>query len=452
MNIVKKDIDAINAMLTIQVTKSDYAEKVEKTLRDYRKKANIPGFRPGMVPVGLVKKMYGKSVLAEEMNKIVSDALFGYIKENNINVLGEPLPNETEQADIDFDAQEDFEFKFDLGIAPEFEVKLDKKDKIKYYKIDLTDEMVENQVKSYIGRFGSYVQVEEVEEKDVIKGDLLEFGTDKKINENGIKVEAGVLCPAYIKDEKQKKPFVGAKIGDVIKFNPKKAFENGSEISSLLKISKDEANDITSDFQLTITGITRYNESEINQELFDKVFGEGVVTSEEEFRTKIKENIQQNLDSDGNYKFSIDAREAVVKKADDVVFPEAFLKRWALEANKDLTVEALESDYPKMIEDLKWHLMKDKIAKGNDIKVEFEDIENFAKKVAQAQFAQYGMPNVPEDILANYVKDMIKDEKSIRSMMDGALDEKVMDIIKTSVKLDETAISIEDFNKMLETK
>ena len=452
MNIVKKDIDAINAMLTIQVTKSDYAEKVEKTLRDYRKKANIPGFRPGMVPVGLVKKMYGKSVLAEEMNKIVSDALFGYIKENNINVLGEPLPNETEQADIDFDAQEDFEFKFDLGIAPEFEVKLDKKDKIKYYKIDLTDEMVENQVKSYIGRFGSYVQVEEVEEKDVIKGDLLEFGTDKKINENGIKVEAGVLCPAYIKDEKQKKPFVGAKIGDVIKFNPKKAFENGSEISSLLKISKDEANDITSDFQLTITGITRYNESEINQELFDKVFGEGVVTSEEEFRTKIKENIQQNLDSDGNYKFSIDAREAVVKKADDVVFPEAFLKRWALEANKDLTVEALESDYPKMIEDLKWHLMKDKIAKGNDIKVEFEDIENFAKKVAQAQFAQYGMPNVPEDILANYVKDMIKDEKSIRSMMDGALDEKVMDIIKTSVKLDETAINIEDFNKMLETK
>jgi len=452
MNIVKKDIDAINAMLTIQVTKSDYAEKVEKTLRDYRKKANIPGFRPGMVPVGLVKKMYGKSVLAEEMNKIVSDALFGYIKENNINVLGEPLPNETEQADIDFDAQEDFEFKFDLGIAPEFEVKLDKKDKIKYYKIDLTDEMVENQVKSYIGRFGSYVQVEEVEEKDVIKGDLLEFGTDKKINENGIKVEAGVLCPAYIKDEKQKKPFVGAKIGDVIKFNPKKAFENGSEISSLLKISKDEANDITSDFQLTITGITRYNESEINQELFDKVFGEGVVTSEEEFRTKIKENIQQNLDSDGNYKFSIDAREAVVKKADDVVFPEAFLKRWALEANKDLTVEALESDYPKMIEDLKWHLMKDKIAKGNDIKVEFEDIENFAKKVAQAQFAQYGMPNVPEDILANYVKDMIKDEKSIRSMMDGALDEKVMDIIKTSVKLDETAIGIEDFNKMLETK
>ncbi|MDR3706139.1 MAG: trigger factor [Paludibacteraceae bacterium] len=452
MNIVKKDIDAINAMLTIQVTKSDYAEKVEKTLRDYRKKANIPGFRPGMVPVGLVKKMYGKSVLAEEMNKIVSDALFGYIKENNINVLGEPLPNETEQADIDFDTQEDFEFKFDLGIAPEFDVKLDKKDKIKYYQISLTDEMVENQVKSYIGRFGSYVQVEEVEEKDVIKGDLLEFGTDKKINENGIKVEAGVLCPAYIKDEKQKKSFVGAKIGDVIKFNPKKAFENGSEISSLLKISKDEANDITSDFQLTITGITRYNESETNQELFDKVFGEGVVKSEEEFRTKIKENIQQNLDADANYKFSIDAREAVVKKADDVVFPEAFLKRWALEANKDLTVEALESDYPKMIEDLKWHLMKDKIAKGNDIKVEFEDVENFAKKVAQAQFAQYGMPNVPEDILANYVKDMIKDEKSIRSMMDGALDEKVMDIIKTSVKLDETAISIEDFNKMLETK
>jgi trigger factor len=453
MNIVRKDIDAVNALVTIQVAKSDYEEKVEKTLRDYRKKANIPGFRPGMVPVGLVKKMYGKAVAAEEINKVVSDALFGYIKDNNLNILGEPLPNETEQAVIDFDTQEEFEFKFDLGIAPEFEVKLDKKDKIKYYQIALTDEMVENQVKSYVGRFGSYVQVEEVEEKDVVKGDLLEMTAKGKVNEEGIKVEAGVLCPAYIKgDESIKAAFVGKKIGDVIVFNPQKAFDNGSEISSLLKISKDEAANITSDFQFTVTGITRYQESEVNQELFDKVFGEGEVNSEEEFRAKIKESIQQNLTSDADYKFGIDAREAVAAKFSSLQFPDAFLKRWALAANENLTAETLDADYPKMIEDLVWHLAKDKLAKANEVKVEFADIEGFAKKVAQAQFAQYGMPNVPEEILANYAKDMLKDEKSIKNMMDGVLDEKVMEIIKAAVKLEEVAISIEDFNKMLEAK
>lgn len=453
MNIVRKDIDAVNALVTIQVAKSDYEEKVEKTLRDYRKKANIPGFRPGMVPVGLVKKMYGKAVAAEEINKVVSDALFGYIKDNNLNILGEPLPNETEQAAIDFDTQEDFEFKFDLGIAPEFDVKLDKKDTVKYYNIELTDEMIENQVKSYVGRFGSYIQVEEVEEKDVVKGDLLELTADGKVNEEGIKVEAGVLCPAYIKgDESIKAAFVGKKIGDVIVFNPQKAFENGAEISSLLKISKDEAANITSDFQFKVSGITRYQESEINQELFDKVFGEGTVSSEEEFRAKIKESIQQNLVSDADYKFGIDAREALVAKFKDLQFPDAFLKRWALATNQNLTAETLDTDYPKMIEDLVWHLVKDKISKSSDIKIEFADIEVFAKKVAQAQFAQYGMPNVPEDILANYAKDMLKDEKGIRNMMEGAMDEKVIEIIKTSVKLEETAISIDDFNQMLQAK
>lgn len=453
MNIVRKDIDAVNAIVTIQVAKADYQEKVEKTLRDYRKKANIPGFRPGMVPVGLVKKMYGKAIAAEEINKVVSESLFGYIKENNINILGEPLPNETEQAVIDFDSQEEFEFKFDLGIAPEFEVSLDNKDKVKYYQIALTDEMVENQVKSYTGRFGSYIQVEVIEEKDVVKGDLLELNANGKVNEDGIKVDAGVLCPAYIKgDESIKAAFVGKKIGDVITFNPKKAFENEAEISSLLKVSKDEAVNITSDFQFTVTGVTRYQESEIGQELFDKVFGEGVVSSEAEFRAKIKEYIQQNLDADANYKFGIDAREAVVAKLAGLQFPDAFLKRWALATNENLSAETLEADYSKMIEDLVWHLAKDKLAKSNEVKIEFEDIEAYAKKVALAQFAQYGMPNVPEDILSGYVKDMIKDEKSIKGMMDGVLDEKITEIIKAAVKLDETAISIEDFNQMLQAK
>ncbi len=448
MNIVKNDIDAVNALVSLQVSKADYEEKVEKTLRDYRKKANIPGFRPGMVPVSLIKKMYGKAVLAEEINKVVSDGIFNYIKENNLNILGEPLPNETEQAPIDFDTMDEFEFKFDLGLAPEFDITIDKKDKIKFYEISLTDEMIENQVKQYTGRFGQYIQVTEVDEKDVIKGDLKEVGA----GENGIMVEAGVLSPGYIKSNSQKKLFIGAKIGDTIKFNPTKAFENPAEIASLLKITKDDVENITADFEMTITGITRYIESEINESLFDKVYGEGVVKTETEFREKIKENIQRNLDADSNYKFGFDAREALVKKLEKVVFPDAFLKRWVLASNEKMSAEKLDEDYAAMIEDLKWHLIKEKMAKDNEVKVEAEDINTYGRKIALAQFAQYGMPNVPDDILDNYVKDMIKDEKSIKNVIDGVVNDKVVAIIKENVKLDTKKITIEDFNKMLEAK
>ncbi len=452
MNIVRKDIDAVNALVTLQVSKTDYEEKVETTLRDYRKKANIPGFRPGMVPVSLVKKMYGKSVLADEINKLVGESIYNYIKENDLNILGEPLPNETEQAPIDFDAAEDFEFKFDLGLAPEFDLAIDNKIKVKNYAITLSEDMVENQVKSYTGRFGQYIQEEIVEEKDVVKGDIVELGDDKKVKEGGITAEAAVVSPAYIKVAAQKKLFVGKKIGDVVTFNPKKAFENETEISSMLKVSKEEVENLSSDFQMTITGVTRYIESEINQELFDKVFGEGTVKSEEEFRAKIKESIQENLDSDSNYKFGVDAREAVVKKLDKVVFPDAFLKRWVLATNEDITTEKLEEDYSKMLEDLKWHLLKDKIAKANDVKVEKEDIDAYGKKIALAQFAQYGMPSVPDDILENYIKDMVKDEKSIKNVVEGVVNEKVIEIIKGTVKLEKTKISIDDFNKLIEAK
>src|ERR1035437_7004433 len=327
MNIVRKDLDQNNAIVTLRIEKVDYAEKVDKTLRDYRKKANIPGFRPGMVPVGLVKKMYGKAILAEEINKLVSDNLYNYIRENNVNILGEPLPNETEQKAIDFDTQEEFEFVFDLGIAPEFEVELTKKDKVKYFSIAVSDEMIENQVKSYTGRYGKYIQEEVVEEKDMLKGELLEMANGK-VNESGIKVQDATFTAAYMKDDAQKALFVGAKKGDIITFNPAVAFENENEISSLLKISKDAAKIIDADFQLKIESITRYHESEINQELFDKVYGEGVVKTEDEFRAKIKENIQDNLVSDSEFKFSVDAKEMFVAKFSDLSFPDTFLQRW----------------------------------------------------------------------------------------------------------------------------
>ncbi|MPL92184.1 Trigger factor [bioreactor metagenome] len=449
MNIVRKDIDSSNATITISIEKADYSEKVEKTLRDYRKKANIPGFRPGMVPLGLLKKMYGKSILAEEINKILSDELYKYIQDNKINMLGEPLPNETDQKDIDFSTQEDFEFVFDLGLAPEFEVELNKKDKVKYYQITPSEEMINNQIKSYTGRYGKYVQEESVEEKDMVKGVLTEL-TEGKVKESGIQVQDAVLTPAYMKDEASKALFANAKVGDTITFNPKTAFENEAEISSLLKISKEEVAEVTADFQFIIESITRYHEAEIDQDLFDKVYGEGVVKSAEEFTEKIKANIQETLAQDSEYKFGIDAREVLVKKYDDLAFPDTFLKRWLMATNKNLTAETLETDYPKMIADLKWQLIKDKIAKSNDIKVEKDDVEDFGRKIARSQFAQYGMIGMDDAILDNYVKDMLKKEETLKNIIDKVAENKVLDIIKNAVKVDTKEVSIEEFNKMFE--
>jgi len=451
MNIVRKDLDLNNAIVTLSIEKADYTEKVDKKLRETRKKANIPGFRPGMVPAGLIKKMYGKQMVAEEINKMVSDQLYNYIRENNVNLLGEPLPNVTEQKVIDFDTQEDFEFVFDLGIAPEFEVELTKKDKVKFYTITVSDEMIENQVKSYTGRYGKYIQEEVVEEKDMLKGELLEMA-DGKVNESGIKVQDATLTAAYMKDDAQKALFVGAKKGDIITFNPTKAFESEAEVSSMLKISKDAAKDVVADFQLKIESITRYHESAIDQELFDKVYGDGVVKTEEEFRAKIKENIQENLNADSEYKFGIDAQKVLVDKYNELVFPDAFLKRWVLSSNENITSETLEEDFPKMIENLKWQLIKNKLEKTNDVKVDKDDIDAYARKMAKAQFAQYGMIGMDDEIIANYAKDMMKKEETLRNIMEKVAEEKVLAAIKGSVKLENKEITIEEFNKMFEEK
>ncbi|MGC3978679.1 MAG: trigger factor [Paludibacteraceae bacterium] len=448
MNIVRKDLDQNNAQIVVSIEKADYTDKVEKKLREYRKKANIPGFRPGNVPMGLMQKMYGKSVTAEEINNLVADNLYNFIRENSIPLLGEPLPSEN-QPEIDFDTQADFDFSFDLGIAPEFEVEFSEKDTVKYYDIAVTDEMIDNQVKSYTGRYGRYEQEETVEEKDVVKGQLLELA-DGKVNEEGVKVEDAVLTPFYMKDAEQKALFVNAKKGDVIVFNPLKAFESEAEISSFLKISKDEAKNIISDFQIEIQGITRYHESEINQELFDKVYGEGVVSSEEEFRAKIKENIQETLKADSDYKFGIDARKAAEDKYSGLSFPDAFLKRWLVATQEGMTEEKVTEDYPKMISDVIWHLIKEKFVAKNEIKVEVADIEEYARKVARAQFAQYGMIGVEDSMIDGYVKDMLKNQETVRNFADRTIEDKVLELIKNSVELENTDISMDDFNKMFE--
>lgn len=451
MNVSLTNVDSVNAILEINVTKSDYQEKVETSLKNFRKKANIPGFRPGTVPMGMVKKMYGKSILAEEVNKLVGDGLYNYIKENNLNVLGEPLPNEEKQQPVDFALEGDYNFFFDIALAPEVKLSLSKKDKINYYKIDVAEDLVEKQIGSYKSNYGKYDAITEAAaETDLVRGKISEM-EGSKVKEGGIFVEAGVVMASYMKDETEKAKFVGAKPGDVIVFNPGKAYEgNEAEIAALLHVDKGALNAIAPEFQFEVTEVTRYKEADLDQELFDKVFGEGNVKTEAEFREKVKEAIGQQFAPDSDYKFLLDARELLDKKAGDLQFPDAFLKRWLLASNKEQTSQNIEENYPKIIEDLKFHLVKEQIVKDNDLKLEESDVKAVAMNAARAQFAQYGMMGLPDSMVENYANDMLKNQESARNLVDRAMEMKIIDHLKNTLGVKEEAISLDEFKKFFE--
>ncbi len=450
MNITLKNTDPVNAIIKIDIVKNDYNTNVEASLKKFRQKADFPGFRKGMVPMGIVKKLYGESILAEEINKLVSDKLYTYIRENSINVLGEPLPNETEQKELNFITQEDFEFCFDIAIAPEIAVELNKKDKITYYMVKVDDDLLNKQIESYRANYGSYKQVEEFADKDMLKGELTEW-KDGSAKAEGLYVEEAVLMPSYIKNEEEKAKFEKAKKGDAIVFNPFTAYEgNEAELSSFLKIDKTQVGEHTGEFRLEIKEITRYEEAEMNEEFYNRIFPEANIKTETEFKEKVRELISAQYESNSDYKFLLDARQILNKKTEGVQFPDAFLKRWLLASDQNRTPEAIEEDYPKIIEDLKFHLVKEQLVKDNNIKLEEEDLMLYAKRAAQAQFAQYGMLSVPDDILENYAKDMLKKQETVRNLVDRAIEDKLIHCIKDLVKVDSKELSIEEFTKLFE--
>jgi len=451
MNTSLTNTDSVNAIIQITVGKDDYQEKLEKSLKNFRHKASVPGFRQGNVPMGMIKKMYGKSILSEEINKLVGEALYGCIQENKLNVLGEPLPNEEKQQPIDFSTEGDYEFFFDVALAPEIKLSLSKKDKIDYYKIAVDEEMVDKQVASFKANYGKYESVDgEALDTDLLKGEIREL-ENGEVKENGIAVESGVLMASYMKDEEEKSKFVGAKKEDAIVFNPGKAYEgHEAEISSLLHIEKDQVESIAPEFLFTIKDITRYKEADLDQELFDKVFGEGVVTTEADFMAKVRENLSMQMDPDSDYKFLLDAKALLEKKAGDLEFPDAFLKRWLLATGKERTAESIEEEYPKIVEDLKFHLIKEQIAKDNDLKVEEADLKGMALNATRAQFAQYGMNNIPDDLLENYANDMLKNKDTVRNLVDRAMEMKITQYLKSTLGLNEKEVSVDDFKKFFE--
>ena len=444
MNIQFEAPDKVNGLMTITMETADYQPEVEKTLKDYRKRAQIPGFRPGQAPMGMIKRQFGTSVKVDVVNKLLGEKLYGYVQDNKIHMLGEPLPSE-QQAQLDFESDQPLVFKFDIAVAPEFEAKLSGKDKVPFYNITVDDKLIDQQVEMYQSRAGHYDKAEtfDPEQRDMLKGDLREV--------NGtIEVADAVLMPQYMKVEDQKKLFEGAKLGDIITWNPRKAYpESDVEVSSLLKIQKDEVKNHEGDFTFQITEISRFVKAEIGKELFDQTFGEGTVKDEKEFRQKIADQISQQFKADSDYKFLLDVREHMEKKVGKLEFPEAILKRVMLQNNKDKGADFVEKNFEASIKELAWHLIKEQLVSAQGIKIEDADLKETAKEAARAQFAQYGMSNVPDEYLENYAQEMLKKRETVDGLVDRAVDVKLTAALKSVVKLDEKEISLEDFQKML---
>lgn len=453
MNISFENADKINGLLTLTIEKDDYQPEVDKILKDYRKKANIPGFRPGQAPMGLIKRQYGTAVKVDAVNKLLGDKIYEYIRENKIQMLGEPMPNTEKQPELDFEKGENFEFVFDIAVAPEFKIELSDKDSVDYYNIEIDDKLVDQQVDMFASRAGHYEKVEEYDaaQNDMLKGDMRELDAEGNTKEGGIVVESAVLMPSYIKVDEQKALFDGAKLGNIITFNPKKAYPDSDvEVSSLLKIEKGQAANMTSDFTYQITEISRFTKAELNQELFDQVYGEGAVADEKAFREKIAEGIKLQLQGDQDYKFLVDVRAYAENKVGELQFPTELLKKIMLNNNKDKGEKFVDDNFDASIKELKWHLIKEQLVAATAIKVEDADVKAVAKLAARAQFAQYGMNNIPEEYLEKYADDMLKDRKNIDSLVDRAVDMKLTAALKGVVKLNEKTVSLDEFNKLFQ--
>lgn len=451
MNIQFDKTSNVSAELTISFEKADYQERVEKALKDYRKKAALPGFRPGQVPLSLMKKRFGGEITAEEVQKLLSEKLYGYLRENKVNMLGDPLASEKQQA-IDFDAEQ-LDFIFDIALAPEFDAKLTDKDKVPYYTIEITDEMIDGQVKAYCQRGGHYEQVEKWQDGDMTKGHIAELDDDGNIKEGGIVKEDAVMLPDFFKNADQKKKFDGVGVNTVLTFNPSEAYEGSAiEVSSLLGITKEEAENVKGNFSYQINEITRYVPAELTQELFDRVFGEGVVKSEEEFRGRIKEQMEQQFAKDSEFRFMIDVREYLEKRIGDLEWPDALLKRIMRANNPDKEESYVEDNYAGSVKELEWHLIKEQLADQTAIKVEQPDVLEVVKEQTRDQFAQYGMANVPEEVIERYANEQLQKRDQLDGYVARAVERKLGTALKDVVKLQKKNVSIEDFNKLFEKK
>lgn len=450
MNITRENIDDLNAVLKVDIVKADYEEKVETVLKDYRKKANINGFRPGMVPIGLIKKMYGRAVQIDEINNVVTENIQKYITDEKLEVLGDPLPKVDENETYNFDTQENFTFSFEIGLAPAFELKLSKKNKVNQYEIIIDEKMRNDYLSNYTRRYGEIRKADSIEDKDIVKGKIEAIADDGTVLPEGVSVEDTSISADMIKDEDIRKEFMGKAVGDSINFNIRKAFPNDSEIAGILHRKREEVADLPENYKLTISDISRFHPAEPGQDLYNKIYGEGVVTTEEEFMKKIDEEISTNLKRESDYRIGIDVKALAMEKT-EFELPEEFLKKWLLRANKETTEEQIDKEFNGFKTDLKWQLIKNKVARENEVKITEEELQKEAENITRYQFQQYGLFYATDDQIAHYASETLKREEDAKRIAERILEEKVLTIMKDMVKLENKEITMEDFNKLFES-
>ena len=450
MNVTLDKTGNVTGVLTISLVEEDYQAEVKKQLSHLGRVRPLKGFRPGHVPASLLMKHYGGQVTAEVVDEVVSRELTNYIRNNNLDLLGEPMLSKDTK--VDLVNEKDFTFKFDLGFAPEFELKLDKRVKIPYYTIEVSQDMIDKQNDAYKKRFGTQVPGEISTEEALIRGSLVELNEDGSVKEGGINVERTIISPKYLKDDAEKAKLVGLKVNDEITINPYKgAGGNLTELASMLAVDKDKA-DVKSDFNFKVSEILVNKDAEMGQEFFDMVLGKDVAKSEEDYFAKIKEMLAGQLKSDSNYRFTIDAETVLKKKVGELELPDDFLKQYLLSTNKEMDAAKIDEEYPRTREEIVWQLIKEKIAKAYDVKIEKEDQMRLARIYAAQQFAQYGIGNVPDETLDRYAGELMENKDYAREISRRAFEDKVFATIHDNVSLNEKNVTVEEFNKLYEQK
>ncbi len=449
MDITQEKTDELNAILKVKVGPADYRETVDKILRDYRKKAAIPGFRPGMVPIGMIKKMYGRGVMADEINKLLHNSLYDYLEKNNVGVLGNPLPKEKDEK-IDFDTQEEFEFLYEMGLSPQFSVNISAKEKFSKYTVVIEDKLIEKQIKDLAKRYGKVSQPEMAGEDDMLIGEFTELNKEGGLAEKGIKHSSTIYIDG-VSDEKAKKALIGLKKDDTVIVDPKKLCKNGIELGKLLGIDKKAAEELKSKFEFKVGSVYHVIPSELNQELFDKLYGKDSIKSVEEFRNKVVEGLKKSLEADSEWKFMQDVKDYFLEKL-NLSLPDGFLKKWLIAINKEVTEEQIEKEYDLYALDLRWQLIENNIIKENNIKVSHEEVLESVKSNIKNYFIQYGIGAPEEERLNELAEQTLKEDKNSRKYYETLYSEKIIALFKSNFTIKNKEVTFEEFTDLVEKK
>ena len=451
MEIIKNNIDELNATIKITIAKADYQSQVEASLKNIRKRANVKGFRPGQAPMGLIKKDYLHPVMAEEINKVLFQSLFDYLKDNDVDYLGEPLPSIKEKGEVDFTKDTDYIFYFDLALAPKFELSVDNNLALTQYVIDITDENISKAVEGYKNAAGKQEAVEVSGQESMLKGEVFQVNEDGSRTEGGLSNKTSMLV-SRIENADQKANFVGKKVGDEVRFDLKEVFKE-AEANSVLGNKMVDFNTINPNFAFKIEEILDFVKGELNQETYDKFFGKDKVHNEDELKAEIRSQFEQSYSQESDYKLMIDAKEALIK-ASTFGVPVDFMKRWmlSLEQYKDWDEAKLDEQFPQLESDIKWNLIQNKIAKDNNIEVSADEELEESKKLTAAEFARYGIPmsQIPADMLDNFAKERLAKNQDRNMIRTQVITNKIVALVKEKATLTQQNISYDDFGKLFE--